>query len=70
MLGRGDMEDTVVGDPQYDPAASEAEKRRQRWIALPSPVALEDMTTSAQASLPPPDVVFDPDHEFMIRHAG
>lgn len=53
-----------------DAAVDKAEERRQRWSDLPDAVAPEE-TTASQDSVPaPPDLVDDPEHEFMIRHAG
>lgn len=56
-----------MSEEARDPAA---EKRRELWRELPSPIEPEDTTTSEDVSEPQPDLVPDPEHEFMIRHAG
>lgn len=46
-----------------------ADRRRARWSELPAPVAYEETRASQDATVQAPDLVADPEHEFMIRHA-
>lgn len=51
-------------------AAAKADERQALWNELPDPVTPEETETSKDTTPPAPDLVADPDHEFMIRHAG
>lgn len=51
-------------------ATAKEDERRALWSDLPDPAAPEEMTTSEDTTPPTPDLVPDPEHEFMIRHAG
>ncbi|MGI8873179.1 MAG: hypothetical protein ACR2KP_02405 [Egibacteraceae bacterium] len=51
-------------------AAAKADERQARWSELPDPVTPEEAQTSKDTTPPAPDLVADPEHEFMIRHAG
>ena len=59
-----------MGTAPHDPTTTAAEERKEQWSELPAPIDPEDTVTSEESQPPAPDIVADPDHEFMIRHAG
>lgn len=64
----------AMSEPEHDTAAAaaaaKAEERQALWSELPDPVTPEETQPSKDTAPPAPDLVADPEHEFMIRHAG
>lgn len=59
-----------MADNEHDAAAAKADQRRAMWSELPTAVPPEETTPTKESEPPPPDLVADPEHEFVIRHAG